>query len=135
MEIENSNNQENLVKELSLPLFKSKGWLKLLGILMIVYGGFMAISIVGLIIAWLPIWLGALLYQSAGKIETAHISGDKQSFIKAQQSLGTYFTIYGVLAIIGILVSIIALVIVLIVGIPSDLNDMMRNDLMQNDLY
>jgi len=135
MEIGNPNQEELIIKEISLPLFKSKGWLKLLGILMIVYGGFMAISIVGIIIAWLPIWLGALLYQSAGKIETAHILGDKKSFIKAQQNLSTYFTIYGVLAIVGIVISIIALVIVLIVGIPSNINDMIQNDFMQNDFY
>lgn len=92
MEIENHNQEEILIKEISLPLFNSKGCIKFLGILMIIYGGFVALSIVGLVITWLPIWLGVLSNKAANKIEQAHYSGNKLELMEAHKNLGTYFT-------------------------------------------
>ena len=44
------------------PLYEARGWMKFLGIVMVIAGIFTAITIVGIIIAWLPIWLGVLLF-------------------------------------------------------------------------
>ena len=63
METDKLEFEENLVNEISYPLFSNRGWIKFLGILMLIYGIFVAISIVGIIIAWLPIWLGILLIE------------------------------------------------------------------------
>jgi hypothetical protein len=52
------------VRELSVPLFQAKGWLKFLGILSIIGGVFQALTIVGIIYAWIPIWSGVLLHQA-----------------------------------------------------------------------
>jgi len=123
MEIENHNPEEVLIKEVSLPLFNSKGWIKFLGILMIIYGGFVALSIVGIVIAWLPIWLGVLLNKAANKVEQAHYTGNKLELMEAHKNLGTYFTIYGVLAIIGIAMGILVAVIALTTGIFAHLQD------------
>ena len=76
MENENLNIEQKVVREVSLPLFSSKGWIKFLGILMIIYGVIAAMTIVGIIFAWLPIWLGVLLNQTANRIEQAHLAGD-----------------------------------------------------------
>ena len=38
------------------------GWLKFLGIILIIAGGLYALTLVGIIIAWLPIWLGILIF-------------------------------------------------------------------------
>ena len=43
------------------PLHDAAGWMKLIGTLAIIQGVLLALTIVGLIIAWLPIWLGVLL--------------------------------------------------------------------------
>lgn len=124
MEQENLNTEERLVKELSHPLFSSKGWIKLVGILLLIYGVFIALTIVGLVIAWLPIWLGVLLIQSANRISEAHLSGNRLALIKAQSHLGTYFTIYGVLALVGIIISIVALIVALSTGLLTHLQDL-----------
>ncbi len=54
-----------IVRELSAPLASGRGWIKFLGILSIVSGALGALSIIGILWAWLPIWLGVLLFQAA----------------------------------------------------------------------
>ncbi len=96
-----------LVKELSLPLFQSKGWIKLLGVLMIAYGILIALSIVGLIIAWLPVWVGGILLKFASAIEKAQTTGDPAAMAEAMGRLKSYFTIMGVFTLIGLVLGIL----------------------------
>jgi len=123
MENENQNTEEQIVRDVSLPMFSSKGWIKFLGIIMLIYGIFAAISIVGILIAWLPIWIGVLLLQSSSRIEHAHLSGSKESLIRAQKSLSTYFTVYGVLALIGIIISVVFTIVFFATGMFAQLQD------------
>jgi hypothetical protein len=123
MENENQNLEQNIVKEVSYPLFSSKGWIKFLGILMLVYGIFMAISIVGIIIAWLPIWLGVLLLQTGSRLEQAQLIGNKEMMIKAQNSLSTYFTVYGVLALIGLIIGVVFTIVFFATGMFAQLQE------------
>ncbi|MFH1864920.1 MAG: DUF5362 domain-containing protein [Candidatus Eisenbacteria bacterium] len=102
-------NEQQLVREVSAPLFAAKGWMKFLGVLMIIYGALIALTIVGLIVCWLPIWIGVLLLQSASAVEATQASGSRMELYGAMSKLKTYFTIYGVLALIGIIASIIAI--------------------------
>ena len=95
--------EKNFVKEISEPLFSSQLWLKLLGVLNIIQGIIAALTIIGIIVAWLPIWMGVLLFRAGSSIESARMSGDKALFIKSQENLKTYFIINGVLALIVII--------------------------------
>ncbi len=97
------------IRELATPLYGAKGWLKLLGVLSIVYGVASALTIVGIIIAWLPIWMGVLLFQSAGAIDIAFNSEDEVSLMKAMGKLKTYFTIMGILALFGLVFGFLAI--------------------------
>ena len=101
--------EQQAVREVSMPLFAAKGWMKFLGVLSIIYGILMALTIVGIIFCWLPIWVGVLLFQAATAVEAAQLSGNKMELYGAMSKLKVYFTINGILALIGILVSIIAL--------------------------
>jgi hypothetical protein len=99
--------EQAIVKEVSTPLFQGKLWLKLLGILSIVYGALTAITIVGIIVAWLPIWMGVLLFQAAKNVEQAQQEGNKDKLLISQQKIKLFFTISGVLALIGIIAGIL----------------------------
>lgn len=99
----------DLIKTLSLPLYQSKGWMKLIGVMMILYGAMVALSIVGIIIAWLPIWLGILLFQAASAAEEAQINDNADELLMALKRLKTYFTIMGVLTLIGLILAIIGM--------------------------
>jgi amino acid permease len=85
--------------------------MKFLGVLMIIYGILIAISIVGLIICWLPIWIGVILFRAATAAETAQVSGSKMELYEALSKLKTYFTIYGVLALIGVIFAVIFMIV------------------------
>jgi hypothetical protein len=97
------------VRELSLPIYQSKGWLRLLGVLSIVSGALAAITIVGILYAWLPIWVGVLLLQAASSVERAHVSGDKMVLFESLGKLKMYFIIQGVTTLIGLIFAVVAL--------------------------
>ena len=103
-----ANDQTCVIKELSVPLYQCKGWVKLVGVMSILGGALYALTIIGIIIAWLPIWMGVLLFQSANAIELAYLSGDRNAMTRALGKLKTYFIIMGVLTLIGIIIGILA---------------------------
>lgn len=100
-----------MVREFARPLFEVKGWMKFLGVIMIIVGVIQACTVVGLIIAWLPIWLGILLFSTGSKIDAAFQSGNKADLMTGLGKLKTFFTIYGIMAIIGIAMSVIGLIL------------------------
>ena len=69
------------LKQICFPIYQSRNWMKFLGVLSIASGILSAISIVGLLFCWLPIWLGTLLFGAANKIEAAYYSGDEQQAV------------------------------------------------------
>ncbi|WP_199100759.1 DUF5362 domain-containing protein [Dyella sp. ASV21] len=95
------------VKDLSQPLASGKGWMKFVGIMFIIQGAITALTLVGIIVAWLPIWIGVLLMQSASAIERAQLSGDAEGLKEALARLRTYFVIQGVLYIVGIVITVL----------------------------
>ena len=103
--------EQQIIREVSAPLYSAKGWMKFLGILMIIYGAMLAITIVGLLVCWLPIWVGVLLFQSATAVEAAQAGGNKMELYGALSKLRTYFTIYGVLTLISLIVGIITVLL------------------------
>lgn len=102
------------VQQLSVPIYQAKGWLKFLGVLSIIAGVGQALSIVGILFAWLPIWMGVLMFQAGSNIESAAQFGDKFAFLRSMGSLKTYFVLQGVLSLIGILISVSMLCIMFI---------------------
>jgi hypothetical protein len=104
-----------MIQELSSPIYQARGWLKFLGVLSIIGGIFQALSVVGIIVAWLPIWMGVLMFQAGSSIDTAGQLGDKFAFLSSLGSLKTYFVLQGILTLIGIIfaVSMVCLLVVL----------------------
>ncbi|MDR3444436.1 MULTISPECIES: DUF5362 domain-containing protein [Dyella] len=98
------------IQDLIQPLASGKGWMKFLGIVFIIGGALYAITIVGIIIAWLPIWIGVLLLQSAGALERAQVSGDVAAMKEALTKLRSFFVIQGVMMIVGIALWVLALI-------------------------
>lgn len=103
--------ERQTVQQLSMPIYQSRGWLKFLGILSIISGVASALSIVGILFAWLPIWMGVLMFQAGSAIESASQLGDKFAFLRSLGNLKTYFVLQGVLALIGIVFALTMLCI------------------------
>ena len=87
------------MKDVALPLYQAKGWIRFLGVMMIIVGALYAVTIIGLLFAWLPIWLGVLLFQASSRIEYAYEGGGAVSFMESLQKLKTYFIINGVVVL------------------------------------
>ncbi len=96
-----------LIRDLSQPLARGKGWIKFLGIINIIGGAFTALSLIGLLWAWVPIWLGVLLLQSANAIERAQLAGDEAAMRLSLDKLRVYFIVQGVLFLVGIAVTVL----------------------------
>jgi len=100
--------QTGIVKELSFPLYSCKGWMKLVGVMAIISGALQVLTIFGIIIAWLPIWTGILLFQSANAIGQAYEADSKADMARSLSKLKTYFIIMGILTLIGVIVFVLA---------------------------
>lgn len=104
-------------------------WLKFLGIVNIVSGAITAISIVGLLIAWLPIWMGVLLFQAGERATNAQRSEDFSYLAQMMDKLKTYFVINAVLIIV-----VLAFVLILVVFAGSFFHEITNRfpDIMQS---
>jgi hypothetical protein len=100
--------QGEVVRNVSLPIHQAKGWMKLVGVLSILQGVLVVVTTLGLglIFAWLPIWMGVLLMQSASAVERAYASGDEGQLVLSLSKIKTYFIITGVLLLVGLIASV-----------------------------
>jgi hypothetical protein len=85
-----------------------KGWMKLLGIVSIIGGALNALSIVGILWAWIPIWLGVIMVQAGSRAGEYADKGDMASLEGLTGRLKTYFTLSGIMLIIVLAVSVLA---------------------------
>jgi Family of unknown function (DUF5362) len=95
-----SSTENQMVQQLSMPIYQARGWLKFLGVLTIIGG----IPSVFVLVGILQIWIGILLFQAGSSIDSAGQFGDKFAFLRSLGSMKTYFVIQGILALIGIIV-------------------------------
>lgn len=103
--------EKQLVQHLSSPLYDAKGWIKLVGILSIISGVGLIFTLIGILVCWLPIWMGILLLSVASNAEKARQSGETASLSESLNKLKTYFTVNGVMALIAILFFVISMII------------------------
>lgn len=97
------------INQLIAPIHENKIWFKILGVISIVYGAFLVLSIVGILFAWIPIWLGVLLYQIASKVEAALSFEDEDAAMEMMEKIGLYFKILGILTVVGVVLSVLVL--------------------------
>jgi hypothetical protein len=100
------------------PLCQAAGWLKFLGILNIILGVLYCLTIIGLIIGWLPIWIGISLNKASDSLRAGYESQDGGQIEAGMDSLALVFRIFGVLAIIGLVINVlyIGAVVLMMIG-------------------
>jgi hypothetical protein len=85
-----------------------KGWMKFMGIVQIVAGAINALSIIGILWAWIPIWIGIVLVQAGSRTGEYAEKGDPAALEAMTGKLKTYFVISGVLMIVSIAIGLLA---------------------------
>ncbi|RFA37456.1 DUF5362 family protein [Alkalilimnicola ehrlichii] len=96
----NNTTEQTVARDVIEPIYRAKFWMQLIGVMMILSGVLTAITIVGLLVAWVPIWAGVMLMQAAGAVDRAYNRDDAREAMFAMTRLKTYFTIFGVLLLI-----------------------------------
>jgi len=100
------NHSRELLRDLIEPLYRGKFWMQLTGIMLIFSGILTVLSIVGLIVTWIPIWAGWVLMQAASAAGRVFESGDQRDMKLSLGKLRTYFTIFGVLILIYLAIAV-----------------------------
>ena len=91
------------LRQVALPLYEARGWMRFIAATMLIAGALTALTIAGLVIAWLPIWQGVLLLQAARRVEAAFAAEDEALLRDSLAKLKTYCVIQGVLLLTGVL--------------------------------
>ena len=123
MTVEGTPTGNPIVSRVVGPLDASAGWMKLIGTVSIIYGVLTALTIIGLLFAWLPIWLGILTRKAATQAQLAYASGDESAAIASTDSIRIIFKIQGILLLIGLIfwaVWIVVIIAAIIVAATSN---------------
>jgi len=79
------------IKPLAEPLYNVKNWMRLVGVLTISAGVLISLTVIGIVVGWIPILAGIALFQSASRVEEAVITGKAGNLTGALDKLGFYF--------------------------------------------
>ena len=102
------------------PLCNASSWLKLLGVVNIVIGVIYCITIIGLIIGWLPLWIGITLNRASNSLKAGYEQSNCHEIREGMSSLALVFKIIGVIVIIYLVLLalyFLAIIVALLVGV------------------
>jgi len=99
------------LRELYMETRRNTGWIKFFGILLVIVG----IPAVLVLFGFLIIWLGMILIQAANAVERQGVNGLEEFAAK----IGLYFRIYGIMAIVGIILYLTVMALLFAGVIPG----------------
>ncbi len=108
--------QEQLWNNYSLEINKGKGWLKFLGIIAIISGAINVLTVVGIIYAWIPIWIGVIMLQASNRGQEFINSKDPGKLNQYLERVSFFYKLSGIMVIVSIVLSIIFIFIWVCVG-------------------
>lgn len=98
---------------IALPLYEAKRWIKFLGGVLFALGVAYALTIVGLVVAWLLLWLGVLLWQAGTEIDRAFPAGEEVPLAMAFVKLRRFFVVAGIATLVYLVVMAVGAVVML----------------------
>ena len=78
------------VQILRASLIKNSAWLKFLGVLSILQGVLVCLSIVGILFGWIPIWLGVLLLSTGSRLDQVRDNDSEADAIASIEKISLY---------------------------------------------
>jgi len=104
------------------PLYGARGALKFLAWASIVVGALQCLSIVGIVVGWLPIWIGVLLARTADRLERGVEGQDGPLLREGMEALAQGVRIQAVLVLIGVALTLLWLVglVLMAIGMAVD---------------
>jgi len=111
-----SGNRENTIIALAGTLAAGSFWMKLFALFMFLNALGSALTIVGLLYAWLPLWMGVALWKGASRAQFAEATGNPEHLEQSLRSIKVYFTINGVLLLLMVILMLAAFVFMFVIG-------------------
>ncbi|MEL6106825.1 MAG: DUF5362 family protein [Planctomycetota bacterium] len=90
-----------------MPLYERRLFMTLIGILAMIAGVLYCLTIIGAIVGIPFVIMGNSLRKASQSLEEGSSTGNPNAFMEANQSLGLFFLIAGIFAIIGILMNVV----------------------------
>lgn len=84
------------------PLHRVRNWMKFLAVLLFVAAEINVLSIVGLVVAPIPVTIGLFLWQAATALDAGH-PGDVDRLRRATERLRHVFLTYAALGVVGLI--------------------------------
>lgn len=98
------------------PVAESTGWLRFLSVAVIATGVLTALTLVGLVIAWLYIWVGVLLWQASERASQARLTRDPAQLEEYLRKLRSLIVIAGVTLIVNLAAAVLFVSLALALG-------------------
>jgi Na+-transporting methylmalonyl-CoA/oxaloacetate decarboxylase gamma subunit len=102
----NTQTQSLDIKRLVYPLYQSLLWIRVFAACLILYGALITVTGVGVLIAWLPMWIGVMLFLASKSIVNAYNENDEEAFVQTISRLKTIFITLGLSSVALIIASI-----------------------------
>jgi hypothetical protein len=123
------NPEAALIQEVSWPLYRTRNWLKFIGVFYIIIGAlYILLALIGLFVSYsnssyrnpsasfslilgvvllagfcaVLIWMGVVLFRAGSRVNNARVYGQKAAMIETLGNLRTFFVILGVMVIVSL---------------------------------
>lgn len=94
----------------------ARTWMRFAGVMMMIFGGLYCLTIIGIVVGWLPILLGWLTHKAGTELGRYAESSDPHALESALGSLKTYYLIVGILLILYLVLVVLVALLYLIMG-------------------
>lgn len=110
-------NEEAVVSRIIEPLYRAKGWIKFAGVMFIIQGILAILSIGGILVCWIPIWMGVVLCAASNHLRVAFETNSEPECRTSMEKLGTYFRVLGFAIILLLIISVIAMIAAILIPV------------------
>ena len=100
------HNRVSPVSRFVEPLYQSRFWIRLFAGCLVFYGALLTVTGIGVLVAWIPMWIGVLLLLANKAIVTAYKKNDERALLQVTSRLKTIFSILGFASVALIVSSI-----------------------------
>lgn len=116
-----STEVREVVMNIMEPISSAAGWMKFISVMFFVWAGLGILGSwgIGIIVAWLPIWMGVLIWKAATRAQAVMIDGSEYTAEAALASIKTYFTLMGVLMLLYVVLIIGVIIFAVIMGLTG----------------
>ncbi len=105
----------SVIQNYSEALYKARSWIRIVGIVSIIQGILTVLSIWGVVICWLPIWMGALLLKASDQIRTAYETDNEDEYLSANEKIAKYFKLSAIFVVVFIGVGLLGVLAAVVV--------------------